>query len=97
MKELKDTAAQVVVAHERLHLLVTSSPKGDFPAWLRAIAIQKEAIADAYDALHRVLHATEPDVDVRKALGIALSDAALWRRDWAYKDEAAANRAEATR
>lgn len=97
MKELKDAAAQVVVAHERLHLLGTSSPKGNFPAWLRTIAIQKEAIADAYDDLHRVLHATDLDADVRKALGIALSDAALWRRDWACKDEAAASRAEAAR
>jgi hypothetical protein len=88
MDALKNPAAHVVVAHEQLHRITKTA---DVAAWLDAMAAGKYRIADAYDELHRVLSTLDLDVDIRKALGIALSDAALWRRDWAHKDETAAH------
>jgi truncated hemoglobin YjbI len=87
MDALKDAAARVVVAHEQLHGIT----QADAATWLDAMATALYLIADEYDELHRVLSTLDLDSDIRKALGIALSDAALWRRDWAYKDEMAAH------
>lgn len=89
--DLKDAAARVVVARQQLDRLGRSNPDKDFPAWLRAMATGKNLVADEYEALHAAVRASDLDGDVRRALGVALIDAALWRRDWADKDNKAAD------
>lgn len=89
--DLKDAAARVVVARQQLDQIGRSNPDADFPAWLRAMARTKNVVADEYDALHAAVRASDLDEDVRRALGVALIDAALWRRDWADKDNKAAD------
>lgn len=88
---LKDAAARVVVARQQLDQIGRSSPDANFPAWLRAMAAGKNMVADEYEALHAAVRASDLDEDVRRALGVALIDAALWRRDWADKDNKAAD------
>lgn len=88
---LKDAAARVVVARQQLDQIGRSNPDADFPAWLRAMATGKNLVADTYEALHVAVRQSDLDEDVRRALGVALIDAALWRRDWADKDDKAAD------
>lgn len=90
--DLKDAAAHAVVTRQALDRIGRSNPDADFPAWLRAMATGKNLVADSYDALHAAVRASDLDEDVRRALGVALIDAALWRRDWADKDMAAADK-----
>jgi hypothetical protein len=88
---LKDAAARVVVARQQLDQIGRNSPDADFPTWLRAMAAGKILVADTYEALHVAVRESDLDEDVRRALGVALIDAALWRRDWADEDNKAAD------